>query len=119
MRSYQKSNLLSRYFYSYVTDTLNNINSKNCEIEVEDIEDMNREDDPTKMKEDKTLLSIANFKRIMQQYVSDYEKKGLKPDYYIILRNSCFWAFLPETKFCVFHALVSESFAVFYSYFVG
>ena len=114
MRSYQASNFLSRYFYTYVNSTINNINSKDCKIDVEDLEDMNRSSES-----DQTLDSIEEFKKIMQDYVDEYKKKGLKPDYYIILRNSCFWAFFSEIKFCVLHATLSESFAVFYSYFVG
>ena len=43
----------------------------------------------------------------------------MKPDYYIVLRNSCFWALLPEIRFCSSHAVISECCAVFYSYFIG
>ena len=64
MRSYQASNFISRYFYTYVNTTINNINAKDCKIDVGDLEDMNRSSET-----DQTHESIEEFKKIMQDYV--------------------------------------------------
>ena len=56
---------------------------------------------------------------MINDYVLDYKSRGLEPDYHVILRNSCFWVYFWDIMFCVFHAIISESSAVFYSYYVG
>ena len=68
-RSYQLSNIFSRYAYSYVIPTLDRMNAKDCKIDVEDIEDMNRDDDPKKLSEDKTVISIDSFKKVMESEI--------------------------------------------------
>ena len=65
-KSYQFTNIISRYFYTYVPPALDRISGKSCVIEVEDVLDLNREDDPTKMLEDKALISIDHFKEVMR-----------------------------------------------------
>ena len=82
---------------------------------------MNREDDPKKVNNDKTLESIKIFKEIMDQEIQKQKKAypDKKVDYYKVLRNSCFWAFTSEIRFCVIHATISESCGVFYSFYIG
>ena len=41
------------------------MNSKDCKIDIEDIEDMNRHSDTSKASEDKTILAIDEFKKVM------------------------------------------------------
>lgn len=45
------------------------MNAKDCKIDVEDIEDMNRDDDPKKLSEDKTIISIDSFKKVMESEI--------------------------------------------------
>lgn len=96
-------------------------------MNVEDVEDMNRSDamgdmyktEPEKASNIQTEESFIRFKELMDAEVKKYEKKGEDIDYYYVLRNACFWAFFPEFVFCVSGAVLSETFGVFYSYFIG
>lgn len=51
--------------------------------------------------------------------VEEYEKKNLKPDYYVILRNCCFLALFWDLAFTTLLTFIAESLAVFYSYYIG
>ena len=96
-------------------------------MKTEDIEDMNRSDamadmfktDPENATHTLTDESFTRFQKLMDAEIKKLEKSGTKVDYYYVLRNATFWAFLPEILFCVTTAILSETCGVFYSYFIG
>jgi hypothetical protein len=59
-KGYSNSNFISRYFYTYVIDTVNKVN-KNGKFETEDILDININSCFDKTSEDKTEKAIKDF----------------------------------------------------------
>lgn len=81
---------------------------------MEDIIDMNIETDQEKVAKD-----LNKFQTNIKYFEAKYKNSGKDLDYYVILQKSILWAYLPEIGFCVTLAVISESSAVFYSYFIS
>ena len=56
---------------------------------------------------------------MVRESVQRYKDKGLKPDYYVILRNNMMLLFWKETAFSVLLALIAECASVYYNYLVS
>ena len=74
-KGYSNSNIISRYFYTYVGDTVTKVN-KNGKFETEDILDINVNSCFDNSKEDKTEKAIKDFQEMFDKKVEEYEKKN-------------------------------------------
>ena len=71
-KGYSNSNLISRYFYTYVIETVDKVN-KNGKFETEDILDININSCFDKNNEDKTEKAIRDFQVMFNKKVEEYE----------------------------------------------
>lgn len=69
-------------------------------------------------EDEETHQMIKDFKMRIQNGINIAKSKGQEPDYYKILRNSLLALFKKDILFSVVHAFISESLAVFYSYYI-
>jgi len=77
-----------------------------CNIDIS-----NEVDSATKKDEER-------FAKLMQDKVDAYNKRGVKPDWYIILRNSLVQLYFKDALFSFIITILSEGCSVFYSFWI-
>ena len=98
-------------------------------MKIEDIVDLNIGLPPTSVtkvdsnsagKEKETWTEYDNrvFLELIDQSVSYYKAKGIKPDYYKIMRNCLVKFLFKHIMWCWVCTLCSECLSVFYSYWI-
>ena len=68
---------------------------------------------------DGTDTTTAKFKRMVESRVQFYKKNGQEPNYYLALRNSLFFIYLPDMAFTWLTSTIAECASIGYCYILA